>query len=110
MGKGARNRAKRKEAAEEQQSNGLTEALLEELFAVDDPSGFAELLARRPELWGGQVEDQLRELAAADGYARRSDTWPSCSRGPARTSTTLGRSTSAPGDMLTTSGDSSSAR
>lgn len=68
MGKGARNRAKRKKAAEEQQSNGLTEALLEELFAVEDPSGFAELLARRPELWGDQVEDQLHELAAVDGY------------------------------------------
>lgn len=68
MGKGARNRAKRKQTGQDTQAAGLTEALLEELFAVEDSAGFEELLARRPELMEPQVEDELRILATNDGY------------------------------------------
>lgn len=50
------------------QGPGLSEALLDELLAVENRSGLDELLVKRPELSSGRVGRELRELAAAPGF------------------------------------------
>ena len=74
MGKGARNRAKRrKEAAQggrfRMVDNGLTEELLEELFGLEDAFGLKGLLERHPELLRGRAAKELAALAEANEYA-----------------------------------------
>ena len=74
MGKGARNRAKRREEAERGPrppmiDNGLTEELLEELFGLEDAAALSALLARHPELQRGRAAKELEALAGANEYA-----------------------------------------
>ncbi|MDX6450659.1 MAG: hypothetical protein QOH16_708 [Gaiellaceae bacterium] len=49
--------------------DGLSERLLQELFALRAAADLRSLLAARPELVGALVRNQLRELAAAPAYS-----------------------------------------
>lgn len=49
-------------------AGGLTESLLEELFALPGAEEFISLLVKRPELRTEAVKSQLRELSTAPGY------------------------------------------
>jgi CHAT domain-containing protein len=68
VGKGARNRARRKKATQKAPTTGLTEPLLGQLFAVKDLAVWRDLLSKRPELLDRQVLDELRALGAHERY------------------------------------------
>lgn len=68
MGKGARNRARRREEGAGPREGGLTEVLLEDLFGVEDAEGLRDLVARHPGLFDGAAGAELGELAFAPAY------------------------------------------
>ena len=52
------------------EASGVSEELIEELYALDGPVALLELLARRPDLEGGSTADDLRAMAELPGYGR----------------------------------------
>ena len=64
MGKGARNRVKRKAEA----ARGLSEELMETLWALDGPDALLALLDQYPDLEHGRAAEQLRQMAEMPGF------------------------------------------
>jgi tetratricopeptide (TPR) repeat protein len=64
VGKGARNRAKRKAEA----ARGRPEELIEKLWALDGPDELLALLDRYPDLEHGRAGEQLRQMAGMPGF------------------------------------------
>jgi CHAT domain-containing protein/tetratricopeptide (TPR) repeat protein len=62
VGKGARNRAKKKA------ERGLSEELIHELWQLDSPDSLLTLLARHPDLEDGRANQELREMATMPGF------------------------------------------
>ena len=68
MGKAARNRAKRKnQAAEEQQRDAAREAA-GKILQLEDFAAFMDMLEQHPELLGKTALDELRRVAESPGY------------------------------------------
>lgn len=68
MGKAARNRARRKnEAAQEQQREAAREAA-GEILQLEDLAAFTDMLQQRPDLLGETAVEELRRVAQSPGY------------------------------------------
>lgn len=64
MGKGARNRARRNVEA----ARGLSEELIEKLWALDGPDQLLALLDRYPELEHGRAGEDMHQMAGMPGF------------------------------------------
>ena len=68
MGKAARNRARRKNQAAEDQQREAARAAAAEILQLADLAAFTDMLKHRPELLGETAIEELRRVAESPGY------------------------------------------
>src|SRR5436190_7191589 len=68
MGKGARNRAERAQAASRAAARDAARDAIGELVLLQTLDDYVELLRRRPELASAEAAQELQEAAQAPGY------------------------------------------